>query len=89
MTTEGAVRAWTLVDVGWGRRAVEFVTLNEPANCPGLFRATSRLSLAIYVPRGTLDHMAWEWVAPVITGAVGASGAFFTWLTARQARDHL
>jgi SAM-dependent methyltransferase len=25
--------AWTLVDEGWGRRAVDFSTLSEPANC--------------------------------------------------------
>ena len=24
---------WTMVDEGWGRRAVEFATLSEPANC--------------------------------------------------------
>ncbi|TKK87739.1 class I SAM-dependent methyltransferase [Herbidospora galbida] len=25
--------AWTLVDEGWGRRAVDFATLSEPGNC--------------------------------------------------------
>jgi uncharacterized peroxidase-related enzyme len=25
--------AWTLVDEGWGRRAADFATLSEPANC--------------------------------------------------------
>jgi SAM-dependent methyltransferase len=25
--------SWEIVDEGWGRRAVEFATLNEPANC--------------------------------------------------------
>ena len=25
--------SWQLVDEGWGRRAVEFATLTEPANC--------------------------------------------------------
>ncbi|GAC1535170.1 MAG: hypothetical protein NVS3B1_29640 [Marmoricola sp.] len=25
--------AWSVVDEGWGRRAVEFATLSEPANC--------------------------------------------------------
>ena len=24
---------WTVVDEGWGRRAVDFATLGEPANC--------------------------------------------------------
>jgi len=26
-------RAWTMVDEGWGRRAVDFATLSEPNNC--------------------------------------------------------
>jgi SAM-dependent methyltransferase len=29
----GAVEAWRKVDEGWGRRAVEFAALSEPANC--------------------------------------------------------
>ena len=24
---------WTLVDEGWGRKAVDFATLSEPGNC--------------------------------------------------------
>lgn len=31
--------------------------------------------------------MAWEWVAPVVTGAVGLGGIVFTWLTGKQSRD--
>ena len=33
MTDGGASAAWLQVDEGWGRRAVEFATLSEPANC--------------------------------------------------------
>jgi uncharacterized peroxidase-related enzyme len=33
MTDPGASAAWLQVDEGWGRRAVEFATLSEPANC--------------------------------------------------------
>ena len=36
MTAPGTgtgVPQWTLVDEGWGRRAVEFATLSEPSNC--------------------------------------------------------
>lgn len=34
MTGETAGRLdWTVVDEGWGRRAVDFATLSEPANC--------------------------------------------------------
>jgi SAM-dependent methyltransferase/alkylhydroperoxidase family enzyme len=29
----GDVEAWRVVDEGWGRRAVDFATLSEPANC--------------------------------------------------------
>src|ERR1700691_5458533 len=27
------VEQWKVVDAGWGRKAVEFATLSEPANC--------------------------------------------------------
>jgi uncharacterized peroxidase-related enzyme len=36
MTTadeRGSPGAWSLVDEGWGRRAADFATLSEPANC--------------------------------------------------------
>lgn len=29
----GPGQDWTIVDEGWGRRAVDFATLSEPANC--------------------------------------------------------
>lgn len=32
--------------------------------------------------------MAWEWVAPVVTGLTGAVGVFFTWLSGAQGRAH-
>ncbi|TMQ92029.1 hypothetical protein ETD83_28305 [Actinomadura soli] len=32
--------------------------------------------------------MAWEWVAPVATGAAGAVGVGFTWLAGAQSRIH-
>jgi hypothetical protein len=32
--------------------------------------------------------MAWEWVAPVATAAVGVVGIAFTWLAGKQGRDH-
>src|SRR3954447_8204415 len=49
-------------------------------------RATSRSldSPAI----GQYQAMAWEWVAPVCTGAVGALGILVTGLTARGGRRH-
>ena len=34
MTTGTAAAGdWTIVDEGWGRKAVDFATLSEPANC--------------------------------------------------------
>jgi SAM-dependent methyltransferase len=34
MTTSGTgIPQWTLVDEGWGRKAVDFATLSEPGNC--------------------------------------------------------
>lgn len=32
--------------------------------------------------------MSWEWIAPSVTGAVGALGVTFTWLTGHQGRKH-
>ncbi|MFI0481980.1 hypothetical protein [Actinomadura sp. 9N215] len=41
---------------------------------------------------GPLDEddsqMAWEWVAPVVTGLTGAIGVGFTWLAGAQSRVH-
>jgi SAM-dependent methyltransferase len=31
--TTAAAADWTIVDEGWGRKAVDFATLSEPANC--------------------------------------------------------
>lgn len=33
MTTRTASDDWTIADEGWGRRAADFATLSEPANC--------------------------------------------------------
>jgi 2-polyprenyl-3-methyl-5-hydroxy-6-metoxy-1,4-benzoquinol methylase len=34
MTTSSAgLPQWTVVDEGWGRKAVDFATLSEPSNC--------------------------------------------------------
>jgi hypothetical protein len=34
MTTSGTgFPQWATVDEGWGRKAVDFATLSEPANC--------------------------------------------------------
>ena len=33
MTVQEQTQGWRAVDIGWGRAAVEFATLSEPANC--------------------------------------------------------
>jgi SAM-dependent methyltransferase len=38
--------AWRKVDEGWGRRAVEFATLSEPANCREYVAIHQRLSVS-------------------------------------------
>jgi SAM-dependent methyltransferase len=38
--------AWTLVDEGWGRKAVEFATLSEPANCREYVTVHHRLGVS-------------------------------------------
>jgi SAM-dependent methyltransferase len=38
--------AWRKVDEGWGRRAVEFATLSEPANCREYVALHQRLSVS-------------------------------------------
>jgi hypothetical protein len=32
--------------------------------------------------------MAWEWVAPTATAALGTVGIVFTWLSGKQGREH-
>lgn len=43
---------------------------------------------AINRPAGMISPVAWEWVAPVCTGSVGALGIVVTGLTARGGRRH-
>ncbi len=38
--------SWEMVDEGWGRRAVEFATLAEPANCREYVMVHQRLGIA-------------------------------------------
>src|SRR6516165_7948357 len=37
---------WTLVDEGWGRKAVDFATLSEPGNCREYVSLHHRLAVA-------------------------------------------
>ena len=43
--------SWTMVDEGWGRRAVDFATIAEPSNCREYVFVHSRLGL------GPADHV--------------------------------
>ncbi|MEX2292252.1 MAG: class I SAM-dependent methyltransferase [Acidimicrobiales bacterium] len=42
---EGPAVSWEMVDEGWGRRAVEFATLAEPANCREYVAVHHRLGI--------------------------------------------
>jgi SAM-dependent methyltransferase len=45
--TDASARApWTLVDEGWGRRAVDFATLSEPSNCREYVGVHQRLDVS-------------------------------------------
>ena len=44
--TVGADTNWELVDQGWGRAAVDFATLSEPANCREYVALHQRLSIS-------------------------------------------
>ncbi len=46
MTTSSAgIPQWTVVDEGWGRKAVDFATLSEPSNCREYVTMHHRLSV--------------------------------------------
>src|SRR5580698_3137389 len=38
---------WTLVDEGWGRKAVDFATLSEPSNCREYVAVHHRLGVDV------------------------------------------
>jgi hypothetical protein len=44
-TSDTAAADWTIVDEGWGRKAVDFATLSEPANCREYVALHHRLGL--------------------------------------------
>jgi hypothetical protein len=46
------------------------------------------MGCGLFVVAPCSPAMAWEWVAPVATGALGATGIVFTWLSGKQGRDH-
>src|SRR3954454_8069746 len=41
----GSTMSWEMVDEGWGRRAVDFATLFEPANCREYVGVHNRLGI--------------------------------------------
>jgi SAM-dependent methyltransferase len=45
MITSTASADWTMVDEGWGRKAVDFATLSEPANCREYVSLHQRLGI--------------------------------------------
>jgi len=74
MTESGADSAqWTMVDEGWGRRAVDFATLSEPANCREYVAVHHRLG--IDAGDRLLDVACGSGLALELAGLRGASCA--------------
>jgi SAM-dependent methyltransferase len=65
--------AWALVDEGWGRRAVDFATLSEPANCREYVALHHKL--AVDVGDRVLDVACGSGLAIELAGLRGASCA--------------
>jgi SAM-dependent methyltransferase len=65
--------SWEMVDEGWGRRAVDFATLLEPANC----REYVAVHRALGIGEGVrlLDVGCGSGLALELAGICGASGA--------------
>ena len=64
---------WRLVDEGWGRRAVDFATLSEPANCREYVAMHERLRVA--APDRLLDVACGAGLAVELAAARGATCA--------------
>ncbi|WP_062430450.1 class I SAM-dependent methyltransferase [Herbidospora daliensis] len=65
--------AWTLVDEGWGRRAVDFATLSEPGNCREY--VTMHQHLGVGDGDRILDVACGAGLALELAAARGAQGA--------------
>lgn len=65
--------SWEMVDEGWGRRAVEFATLLEPANCREYVAVHHRL--AITDGARLLDVACGSGLALELAGICGAIGS--------------
>lgn len=63
--------SWEMVDEGWGRRAVEFATLNEPVNCREYVAVHHRLGVA--AGDRLLDMACGSGLAIELAGIMGAT----------------
>ena len=59
MTQIGIDKDWTIVDEGWGRKAIDFATLSEPGNAASTSLCTTNFVWA--------DMIA-PWMSPVVRG---------------------
>jgi SAM-dependent methyltransferase len=74
MTTPGQDAAqWTMVDEGWGRKAVDFSTLSEPGNCREYVYMHHRLE--VNAPDRLLDMASGSGLAIELARLRGASCA--------------
>lgn len=65
--------SWKMVDEGWGRRAVEFATLTEPATCREYVAVHHRLN--VQAGDRLLDVACGSGLAIELAGVRGATGA--------------
>jgi 2-polyprenyl-3-methyl-5-hydroxy-6-metoxy-1,4-benzoquinol methylase len=74
MTTSGQDPAqWTMVDEGWGRKAVDFATISEPGNCREYVYLHHRLG--VNAPDRLLDMASGSGLAIELARLRGASCA--------------
>ncbi|GAA0438797.1 hypothetical protein Acor_79070 [Acrocarpospora corrugata] len=73
MTTPLRQTDWTVVDEGWGRKAADFATLSEPANCREY--VTIHHALAVGVGDHLLDIACGSGLALELAAARGAECA--------------
>ena len=69
MSDRAQLQAWTVVDEGWGRKAVDFATLSEPGNFREYIAYTTGRDWRKATGSWT-SHVAADWpsISPVCKG---------------------
>jgi hypothetical protein len=82
-------KAWTIVDEGWGRRAVEFSTLSEPGNCREYVASHHLLSVDAGDSDPDLFARALASTGPAYEAIQNVGEAAFHDAAVDQARQHV